>query len=126
MQDGEPMLVLKGFQLFVIHGAVGGAEIHGALGYLLDPTAGTYGLVIDLNVSVFFVVLVEPLGIHGVGEGGTCARDGKCISRQNYAGQYQTSQKNACASLHPSAPLERFVIAQGLRVSLFRVTALLQ
>src|SRR5947209_14912089 len=48
MQDLETVLVFKTLQLLVIHWAIGRAEINGAFGDLLDPAAGSNGLVINL------------------------------------------------------------------------------
>ena len=45
----EPRLSLELLELLVVHGAVGGAEIDGAFGHLLDAAAGTDGLVVDLQ-----------------------------------------------------------------------------
>ncbi len=55
-------------ELFVAHGAVGGAEINRAGLQLADAAAGADGLIIDLNIGMRGVVDVEPFGIDGVGE----------------------------------------------------------
>src|SRR5216684_3170867 len=72
VQEAESVLIVKNLELIVIHGAIGGAEIHGAFCDLLDAAAGAYRLIVDLKIRVLLVVLVKPLGIHGVRKG--CAR----------------------------------------------------
>src|SRR4029077_13726348 len=67
-KKAETMLILEGLQLIVVHGTIGGAEIHGAFRDLLDAAAGSNGLIVDLYVPIFLMIFVEPLGIHRVGE----------------------------------------------------------
>jgi len=47
-----------------------------APGRVANAAAGTDGLIVDLNIGVLFVVLIKPLGIHGVGKRGACPGDG--------------------------------------------------
>src|SRR5207245_6592668 len=72
MKNSGAVLVLVGLELFVVHGAIGSAEIDGAFGDLFDAAARADGLIIDLKVGVFLVILVKPLGIHGIWK--CCAR----------------------------------------------------
>ena len=50
MQDSETVLVLVGLELVIVHGAIGGAKIHGALGDLLDAAARADRLIVDLEI----------------------------------------------------------------------------
>src|SRR5207249_3324973 len=49
MKDGAAVFVLESFGLIVIHGAIGGAEIDGTLGDLLNAAARTDRLIVDLD-----------------------------------------------------------------------------
>src|SRR5580765_7796903 len=126
MKHGKTMLVLVGLKLLVCHGAVGSAEIDSPFGHLPNSAAGTDGLVVDLNVWVFLVILTEPLRIHGVREGGASTGERQSTLRPDYASESKDGQKDTCDSFHPFSPHERFVSARGSSVSRFRVTALLQ
>src|SRR3982075_767885 len=72
VKNSGAVLVLVSLELLVVHGAVGGAEIHGAFCDLFDAAAGTDGLIVDLKIGVLLVVFVKPFGIHGVRK--RCAR----------------------------------------------------
>lgn len=76
-------LLVAVLALAVIHRAIGGAEIDGAIGDLLDARAGTDGLIIELNLGVFLVVLGEPFRIDGIGERGACTVDQKRVIGPN-------------------------------------------
>src|SRR6266436_1727161 len=126
MQDSESVLVLVGLELLVVHGTIGGAEIHGAFGDLFDAAARTDGLVVDLNIGILLVVFIEPLRIHGVRK--RCART---VDREGAIGPQNASyaenyQEHSSDSLHASSPSEQFVFSQGKEVCLPIVTTLLQ
>src|SRR5437879_10454648 len=70
MKDGAAVFVLESFELIVIHGAIGGAEIDGTLGDLLNAAARTDRFIVDFDRGGFLVVYVEPCRIHGVRERG--------------------------------------------------------
>ena len=61
-------LLLEKCDLFVVHRAVAGPEVDRAFGDLPNAAPRADGLIVDLNVGVQFVVLVEPLRVHGVGK----------------------------------------------------------
>jgi hypothetical protein len=60
VQDAGAVLVLVGLELVVVHGAIGGAEIDGAFGDLLDAASRANGLVIDEQIGVLLVVFIKP------------------------------------------------------------------
>src|ERR1700752_5135763 len=104
MQNAKTVLVLKGLQLVVIHRAIGSAEIHSAFGYLLDSTARTNGLVIDLESCVLLVVLIEPFGIHRIRKGRTGTIDGKGTLCHCDERQHRRSREQSDDSLHTYSP----------------------
>src|ERR1035441_8828675 len=59
-------LGLEFSHLRVIRRAVGGAEIDGTFGHLLNPTAGTDRLIIDFDIGVHLMVIAKPFGVHGI------------------------------------------------------------
>src|SRR5689334_20133299 len=126
MKYGKAVLILVGLELLVGHGTVGCPEVNSAFGHLPDSAAGTDGLVVDLDVRVFFVILAEPLGIHGVREGCASARQGQTAVRQDDACEAKYGQNDTCESFHPLSPSKRFVLSQRYRVSRACVTGLLQ
>ena len=64
---------LGGGDLFILHGSVGGAEIDGELGELLDAATGADALVVDLDAFVDHLELTDPLDVERLGEGGAGA-----------------------------------------------------
>src|SRR5713226_9749511 len=126
MQNPGAMLILVGLELLVVHGAIGGAEIHGAFGDLLDAAAGADRLIVDLKIGVPLVVFVEPLGIHGVRK--CCARtvNRECAIRPQDTGDGENYQEHSCNSFHGSSPSEIIVFSRECKVCASIVTALLQ
>ena len=72
--------LLRLLQLFVVHGAVGAAEVEGLGGHLLDAAARADRLVIDLD-ALGLVVLGRPLRHHRVHERGPAAVDARLSTR---------------------------------------------
>ena len=59
-------------QLLVAHGTIAGTEVDCLRQNLPDSSTAADGLIVDLDIGMSIVVLVEPLGIHRIGE--SCAR----------------------------------------------------
>src|SRR5580700_11432595 len=59
-------------ELLVGHGTVTGAKVYRPRQNLTNATAASYGLIINFNIWMKFVVLAEPFGIHRVRK--SCAR----------------------------------------------------
>src|SRR5271154_3989669 len=100
MQDGRAVLVGIGLDLIVIHRAVRSAKIYRAFGHLLDARAGAYRLIVDLDVSEFLVVLVEPLGVDRIGETGARAIYEQGPLGPNRACHNQPCEQQTSESLH--------------------------
>jgi hypothetical protein len=90
--------------LFIGHGAITSAEINGAGLNLLDAAAAANGLIVDFDVRVLIVVLIKPLGIHGVWE--SRARTGQIrfrARRAEHCGHnckgHRKSQFHCCSSV---------------------------
>src|SRR5205807_688244 len=99
MKDGAAVFVLESFELIVIHGAIGGAEIDGTLGDLLNAAARTDRLIVDFDRGVFLVVYVEPFRIHGVRESGPRTSYGQRASCQD-ASDAESYQNDSYDALH--------------------------
>ena len=104
MQNSRTVLILEGLQLLLIHRTIRCAEINRALGDLLNSPAGTDRLVIDLKIRVLLVVLVKPLGVHGVRK--RCARpvDRERAIRPQNTCEREDYRKHSSNSLHPYSP----------------------
>src|SRR6266851_1192669 len=126
MQNPKAVLILESLELIVVHGAIGGAEIHGAFGDLLNAAAGADRLIVNLKIGVLLVVFVKPLGIHGVRK--CCARtvDRERAFRPQNASDGKNYQEHSCNSLHSSSPSESIVFSRECQVCAPIVTALLQ
>jgi len=70
VQDLGPAGALSRRDLLVLHGRIGGAEVHGQLGELFDAAAGADALVVDGDFRVGRLELPDPLHIQGFREGG--------------------------------------------------------
>src|SRR5260370_40993977 len=106
------MFVLIGLELVIVHGTVGCAEIHSAFGHLLDAAARADGLIVDLKIGVLLVVLVEPLGIHGVRKCRTRSVDREHVIRPQNSRDGENYQKHSYTSLHSSSPSEMIAFSQ--------------
>src|SRR6266851_2271092 len=114
MQNPKAVLILESLELIVVHRAIGGAEIHGAFGDLLDAAAGADGLIVDFKIGVFLVVFVKPFGIHGVRK--CCARTGDrehAVRPQN-TGDGENCREHSYKSLHASSPSEIICLFPGM------------
>src|SRR5882762_10626255 len=100
MKYSRAVFVRVGLELLVIHRAIGSAEVYGAFGDLLDAATGTDGLVIDRKIGVLLVVLVKPLGVHGVRKCGAGTGDRERIIRPQNSGYSKNYQEHSCDSLH--------------------------
>ncbi len=112
VQDAESVLILESLELIVVQEGIGCAEIHSAFGHLLDAAARADGLIVDLKIGVLLVVLVEPLGIHGVRKCRTRSVDREHVIRPQNSRDGENYQKHSCNSLHSSSPSEMIVFSQ--------------
>src|SRR5207245_1278722 len=129
VQDARSVLVLVRLQLLVVHRPVGGAKIHRAFGHLLDPASRSNGLIVDLNVGILLVVLVEPFGINGVRERGTCAIDRERALRPESPAEGEDDHQQTSDSLHRILRILRQNLrglSRGMSVCGGRVTGMLQ
>jgi hypothetical protein len=69
----------RSLQMRIGHRSVGGAEEHRLRGELLDPATGSDRLVVDADVRMRLLILVEPLRVDRIGEGGAGSVDGRRI-----------------------------------------------
>ena len=92
------ILVFACAQLFVGHGDIAGSEIDRTVQDLANAAAAADRLVVDLHVRVQLVVFAEPLGIHGVREGG--ARSIQCGLPHDRQRQRETCQQQCDAIYH--------------------------
>src|SRR5260370_9593071 len=106
------MFVMISLELVVVHGAVGSGDIRGAFGHLLDAAAGADRLIVDLKIGVLLVVLVEPLGIHGVRKSRARSVDGERVIRPQNSRDGENYQEHSCNSLHSSSPSEMIVFSR--------------
>src|SRR3989454_9189600 len=100
MQNPKAVLILKSLKLIVVHGTIGGAEIHGAFGDLLDAAAGADGLIVDFKIGIFLVVFVKPFGIHGVRKRCAGTGDRERTVRPQNTGDSENYHEQSCYSLH--------------------------
>src|SRR5437762_1375408 len=112
MQNPKAVLILEGLELIVVHRAIGGAKIHGAFGDLLDAAAGADGLIVDLKIGIFLVVLVKPFGIHRVRKRRVGTGDRERAIRPQNAGHGEHYQEHSCDSLHGLSPSEMNVFPE--------------
>ena len=91
----EHVAVHRG-DLGLVHRAVGGAEVHGALGELADAAAGADGLIVDLDAGLL-VVGVEPLGVDRIRERSPGAGEGLGVAAgPQRSGGEQSRMRSAC------------------------------
>src|ERR1700694_796044 len=88
----------SGFELFIGHRAIAGAEVDRSCLNLFDPAAAANRLIVDLNVGMQVMVLAEPLGINWVGE--SSARPGQICLCGCSAYQQNYAQPNAQVESH--------------------------
>src|SRR6266516_4995760 len=77
-------LHLSACQLFIGHGAITSSEVNRASSHLTNTATASNGLEVDLNIRMFLVILVKPLGIDRIGKGSTrCVQLGLRSQWQN-------------------------------------------
>src|SRR5579863_2042175 len=104
------MFILKGLELIIVHRSVGSAKIDGPLRHLFNTATGSDGLVIDLKVRVFLVILVKPLRVHRERESSSRAIDEESALRPCHTRNHEDCQDKSSDSLHACSPQPRFVI----------------
>ena len=85
----------------VSHGHIGCAEVDGPRANLLDATAGTDGLIVDLDAGMRGAVLREPLGIDGIWEGGASGCNCLSLSRAQRAHEQRDEKQGFFHDLLP-------------------------
>lgn len=100
VQNWQSVLGLVSFQLLVIHRAITGPEVDGPIRHLLDARAGTHGLVVELNLAIFLVVHIEPLGINRVWKCGAGPVNQERVLRPYHRTQSENSHYQHSNSLH--------------------------
>ena len=99
MEDVRRVFGVEFLDLHVVHRPVGGAEIDRAFGHLLDAAARADRLIIKLQRGEFLVVIVKPLGIHGIREG--CARPiDEGILRVDCTGHHDQAEHTQHCAFH--------------------------